>query len=153
MPTVEYYLESADHHSLIVQCAVGLDKKLLSGLIPASSDELTGGQAPEFEGGEQKKRVREAVTALLQSDVLRPDIKDSIYAEVLHRNRCIGGLVIFSLRQEKAFSDSDFRLLQAIADDIAIAMEREQLAKEADEARALYEAEPSAISIHLLRIP
>jgi K+-sensing histidine kinase KdpD len=95
---------------------------------------------------------------LLQSDVLRPEIKDSIYAEVLHRDRCIGGLVIFSLRQEKAFSDSDFRLLQAIADDIAIAMEREQLAREADEARALYEADRlrsqfiSSVS-HELRTP
>jgi K+-sensing histidine kinase KdpD len=85
-------------------------------------------------------------------------MKDSIYAEVLHRDRCVGGLVIFNFRHEKAFSDSDLRLLQAIADDIAIALEREQLAKEADEARALYEADRlrsqfiSSVS-HELRTP
>jgi nitrate/nitrite-specific signal transduction histidine kinase len=50
--------ESSDHHSLIVQCAIGLDKKALSRFIPDHKGELTGGQAPELERAEQRKELR-----------------------------------------------------------------------------------------------
>jgi K+-sensing histidine kinase KdpD len=65
---------------------------------------------------------------------------------------------MISSRDDKAFSEPDRRLLQAIADGIALAVERSQLAKEAEEARALHEADRlraqliSSVS-HELRTP
>ena len=63
-----------------------------------------------------------------------------------------------SFKDTQAFSESDRRLLQAIADYIAITIERTQLTQEAEEARALYEADRlrsqfiSSVS-HELRTP
>lgn len=46
-----------------------------------------------------------------------------------------------NMSEYHAFSDSDLRLLQAIADYIAIAVERSRLTRQAEEARAIYEAD------------
>jgi len=63
-----------------------------------------------------------------------------------------------SSRDSRAFSESDHRLLESIADYIAIALERAQLAEEAEEVRALQEVDRlrsqliSSVS-HELRTP
>jgi K+-sensing histidine kinase KdpD len=65
---------------------------------------------------------------------------------------------MLSFRDTKAFSESDRHLVQAIADYIAISIERNQLTKEAEEARALHEADRLRSQIiysvsHELRTP
>lgn len=146
------FLQSAGRSGLLVQSAIGLDKGSFSQLVSASSGEPSSGSALE------PGTVAEVVTAFLQSDAFRPRVHSSIWAEVFHRNQHIGSLIMVSLRDAQAFSESDRHLLQAIADDIAIAIERDQLTKEAEEARALHEADRlkaqliSSVS-HELRTP
>ena len=151
-------LQSADQGHLLVQCAVGLDKDALSQSVFTVDSDSSSGFISETTDDGQKDMVKEVVTAFLQSDALRPKVQSSIWAEVSHRNRHIGNLIMVSFKDTQAFSESDHRLLQAIADDIAIAIERTQLTKEAGEVRALQEADRlrsqfiSSVS-HELRTP
>ena len=147
-------LQSRDKKGLAVQCAVGLEKEALP---PAVS--LPGGDAaadPDDSG--RKDIITGAVTSFLQSEACAARVKSSVRGEVLHRGQHIGSLVMVSFRKDQAFSDSDRNLVQAIADDIAIACERALLTKEAEEARALYQADRlrsefiSSVS-HELRTP
>lgn len=99
----------------------------------------------------------EGLLSRLASEASLEKSPDLIAAEIVHRNRPVGSLVMVS-SQERAFTDPDQRLLQGIADYIAIAIERAQLTKEAEEARALHEADRlrsqfiSSVS-HELRTP
>ena len=141
-----------------MQCAVGLDKGSLSKFVFAPSSESPSGTIPEPTDAGRKDMVKEVVTAFLQSDALRSRAQSSICAEVFHHNSHIGSLIMVSFHDTQAFSESDRHLLQAITDDIAIAIERAQLTKEAGEARALHEADRlraqfiSSVS-HELRTP
>ncbi len=151
-------LLSADRDGLMVQSAIGLDKETLSQSVFVSSTDSPPGSMVETHDEKQKDIIKEAVTAFLQSDNLRSRVQSAISAEVLHGNRYIGSLIMISFRDSQAFSESDRHLLQAIADYIAIAIERAQLTKEAEEARALHEADRlrsqfiSSVS-HELRTP
>ncbi len=151
-------LQSADHGGLLVQSAVGLDKEALSQFVFTSGDELSSGVITESADNGRNDMLKVVVTALLQTGDLRLRGKSSICADVFHRNRHIGSLILVSFKDANAFSESDHRLLHAIADDIAIAIERAQLTKEAEEARALHEADRlrsefiSSVS-HELRTP
>jgi len=138
-------LQAEDQEGLVVQCAIGLDKEPFSGLVftppPGSSSADEG-----------------AVTAFLQSPALHPRVQSYISGQVFHRGQHIGSLVMVNFRDSQAFSESDRRLVQAIADYVAIAIERSQLMAEAEEARALHEADRlrsqiiSSVS-HELRTP
>ncbi len=151
-------LQGADQGSVLLQCVIGLDKSSLSQFTAIASGELPSSLISEPADDGQKDMVKEAVTAFLHSDALRSRSQSSISAEVFHGNRHIGSLIMVSFRDTKAFSESDRRLLQAISDYIAIAIERTQLAKEAEEAQALHEADRlrsqfiSSVS-HELRTP
>jgi len=151
-------IQSADRGGLVVQCTVGLDEGTGSQYMPAPGGEPSLGSISEPTGEEEKDMVKKVVTAFLQSDALRSRVQSSISAGVFHRNRHIGSLIMVSFHDTQAFSESDRRFLQTIADDIAIAFERAQLTKEAEEARALYEADRlrsefiSSVS-HELRTP
>jgi len=151
-------LQSADQEGLLVQCAVGLDKEALSQFVFAPGGEPSADTIPEPSDERRKDMVKEVVSTLLQSDALHPRAQSSIYAEVFHRNRHIGSLILVSFKGTQAFSESDHRLLRAITDDIAIAIERAQLSREAEEAQALHEADRlrsqfiSSVS-HELRTP
>ncbi len=151
-------LQSADRGGLVVQCTVGLDKESLSQFVFAPGGNSSSGSISESTDTGQKDIVREAVNAFLRSDALSSKAQSSISAEVFHRNQHIGSLVMVSFQDVQAFSESDRRLLQAIADYVAIAIERAQLTEEAEEARALHEADRlrsqfiSSVS-HELRTP
>ena len=77
------------------------------------------------------------------TDVARldPRVKSHIVANVSHRDRDIGCIVMINTSDPAAFADSDQRLLQGIADYTAIAIERAQLARQAEDSRAVYEAD------------
>ena len=113
-------LENAERNGLKVQCAVGLGKESLPWLVFTPDSELQSSSSPESANNRQEDRVRKAVNAFIQSDNPRSRIKKSTYAEVFHRSRCIGSLIMISFRDAKAFLDSDRRLLQAIADEILL---------------------------------
>lgn len=68
-------------------------------------------------------------------------VRSHIVAQLSYHGKSIGYIVMMSLSDPAAFSDSDQRLLQGTADYIAIAVERAQLTKEAEDARAIYEAD------------
>lgn len=151
-------LESAESGGLRVQCAVGLDKKSLSEFSYRSDGSAGADSSPGVTSGEQKGLSREAASAFFRYGVLADRVQSSIIAEVPHRARYCGSLIMMSFRNEQAFSESDQRLLQTIADYITIAIERAQLTKEAEEAHALHEADRlrshfiSSVS-HELRTP
>ena len=151
-------LQSTDQGSLVIQCAVGLEKETLPHSILIPSSKSPSDSIPELVDEEQRDVIKEAVTSFLQGDALRSKVQSSICSGVFYRGRYIGSLIMVSFRDTQTYTDSDYRLLQAIADDIAIAFERAQLTKEAEEARALHEADRlrsefiSSIS-HELRTP
>lgn len=151
-------LQDADKGSVLLQCTIGLDGGSPVQFMFNHADEFSSGLTPESSDDNRKDMVKEAVAAFLQSDALRSRVQSSIHAEVMHKNLHIGSLVILSFRDSRAFSPSDHRLLQAIADYVAIAIERAQLTKEAEEVRALQEADRlrsqfiSSVS-HELRTP
>ncbi len=151
-------LQDVDQGGVLVQCAIGLDKDSLSQSVFALGSDSSSGFIAEATDKGQNDMAKKVVTALLKSEPLRSRTQSSICADVFHRNRHIGSLIMVSFRDTQAFSESDHRLIQAIADDIAIAIERAQLTKEAEEARALHEADRlraqfiSSVS-HELRTP
>lgn len=82
----------------------------------------------------------------------------AICVPLAHKGKRIGSLILYSLQRDKPFGEQHLRLLQALADQIAIAIENEGLLKEAEHARVLEEADNlksefiSTIS-HELRTP
>lgn len=151
-------LQSADQEHILVQSTVGVDKEALSQFVLTPESGTSQRSPVEQAGMERKDRARELLTAFLQSDARHIKMQSFISAEIFHRNQYGGSLIIMSFRDRQTFSESDSRLLQGIADYIAIAIERAQLTKEADEARALHEADRlrshfiSSVS-HELRTP
>ena len=151
-------LENVDRGGLVVQSAVGLDKGSRSKFVFVPDGEPASSSISGLVDDGRKDIGKKVVTAFLQSDAFRSKAQSSISADVFYRNRHIGSLIMVSFRDTEAFSEADRRLLQTIADYIAIAIEKAQLAKEAGEARALHEADRlrsqfiSSVS-HELRTP
>jgi signal transduction histidine kinase/HAMP domain-containing protein len=151
-------LQSADGDGVSVQSAIGLDKVPLPqrAFVPGSKPPSDSISVTVEDAG--KDIIEEAVTAFLQSDAFRSGLQSFICAEVVHRSQHTGSLIMVSYRDSKAFSESDHRLLQSVADYVAIAIERAQLTKETEAAQALYEADRlrsqfiSSVS-HELRTP
>ncbi len=75
------------------------------------------------------------------SDAWRARVKSHAFAEISHRGRNAGSMIMINTSSTHAFTDSDQRLLQGIADYIAVAIERAQLTRQAEEAGALREAD------------
>ena len=151
-------LYGANQQKLQLQCAVGLDKNNLSRLLLLMENESPSGTAAEITDEAPKRLTEESATSLLRADDLPSQVQSTVRADVLHQNKYIGSLLLVSMKKSKAFSESDRHLLQAIADYIAIAIERDELTREAEEAHALYETDRlrsqfiSSVS-HELRTP
>jgi signal transduction histidine kinase/HAMP domain-containing protein len=149
--------QSADGSGLQVSSAVGLDKEPFSQSMLVHGKSSSGSIAKPADE-DQEEKVNKIVASFLESDTFRSTVQSYIRAEIFHKSQHIGSLIIVSLKDMQAFSESDRRLLRAIADYVAIAIERAQLTKDAEEARALYEADRlrsefiSSVS-HELRTP
>jgi signal transduction histidine kinase/HAMP domain-containing protein len=150
-------LQDADRGGVRLQCAIGLEAAAFYQYTFSSRGEPSSLISETGDDGE-RDMVNEAVAAFLQSEALCSRAQSSIQAEVLRQSRHTGSLIMVSFRDTRAFSGSDNRLLQAIADYTALAIERAQLTKEAEAARALQEADRlrshfiSSVS-HELRTP
>ena len=93
----------------------------------------------EVVGGGNGRRPKSPESFSLENPGLK--VKSHILAEVSHQGRNIGYIIMVNLSDRGAFTESDRKLLQGIADYTAIAIERAQLTKEAEDARAIYEAD------------
>ncbi|MBI4286640.1 MAG: HAMP domain-containing protein [Chloroflexi bacterium] len=146
-------LAGPEHGGVALPCAIGLDKNALTQAVADINRHLGA-----VDNVAEKDLVLDVGIALLQSDVLRDKVQGAITAEVFHRERHIGTLIMVSFKNPEAFSESDRRLLQAIADYVAIGIERSQLITKEEEARALREVDRlraqfiSSVS-HELRTP
>lgn len=151
-------LYSVDYGGLIVQSAIGPEKGVFPQIIATSNDQIHTQSIPEVDSANGKNIVKEAIANFINSEQFQSKIRDFICSDVLERNRIMGSLILVSFKESQVFSESDHRLLQAITDGIGIAIERAQLTEEAEEARALYEADRlrsqfiSSVS-HELRTP
>jgi signal transduction histidine kinase/HAMP domain-containing protein len=139
-----------EHGTVHVQSSVGLGKDALSNFTFANDDST--------QAAKEHDTIADATAALLQTGLLRDRTRGFISGEIHHQGRHAGRVIMISFRDAHAFSESDGRLLQAIADYAALAIERAKLAQEAGEMRALYEADRlrsefiSSVS-HELRTP
>ncbi len=150
-------LEKEGQSDLEVQCAIGLDKESVAKSLPTlgvtSNDPIS-----ETQRNGSKDRIQAAVSSLVNTEYLRSKIRSYVSAEIIQKNHYTGSLILVNFRDADVFSASDKRIVQAIADYISIAIERAQLAREADEIRALHEADRlrsqfiSSVS-HELRTP
>lgn len=66
--------------------------------------------------------------------------RSAVCAPLISRGEKIGVLVLHNLRNGKSFVHSDLGFVQALADLIAMAVEKDRLVKEAEQARVLQEA-------------
>jgi signal transduction histidine kinase/HAMP domain-containing protein len=115
--------------------AVPLDIALVAHAEPLSL--LVSGQADE----EAKAAARAICVSFLQLPEVGVATRSAMCSPLVHEGKCIGSLVMVSRRDAAAFSESDLRLLQAIADYLDMTLERARLAEDAEEARALREAD------------
>ncbi|MDO8491309.1 MAG: ATP-binding protein [Dehalococcoidia bacterium] len=151
-------LKDAKDGSFVVRAVSGPDMAPLSRVVPgpgAGGPEcLIPGQANEG----IRIQAREMCSAFLRASGAGLKARSAVCAPVVRQAECVGGIVVVSLRDDAAFSEPDVRLLQAIADNIAMAIEKAQLTGEAEQARAWREADRlksqfiSSIS-HELRTP
>ncbi|MFH1015466.1 MAG: ATP-binding protein [Chloroflexota bacterium] len=143
---------------LKVQSSIGLDKGLLAQLIISQEEACSPRSLPESPAERQRSLCDQVVSNCLQSGILQSRVKGHACADVFRQGRYIGTLIMFSFKNPQAFTESDRRLIQGISDYVAIAIERAELAREAQEARALHEADRlrsqfiSSVS-HELRTP
>ncbi|MBU2534902.1 MAG: ATP-binding protein [Chloroflexota bacterium] len=153
-------LDSDAHGALVLRCIIGMNKDAFPDIntAPGSAPGSDLVSKSEGEATKETSAVEEAIDTFLRSEPFQSKAQSFICGKVFERNRVIGGLVLVNFNDKEVFSESDYRLLQAIADGIGITIERAQLANEAEEARALHEADRlrsqfiSSVS-HELRTP
>lgn len=134
-------LESGEEGRLTIRSVAGLSLVVPVDITLVDHAEslslLVSGQADE----EAKTAARAICISFLQLPEVGVATRSAMCSPLVHEGKCIGSLVMVSSRDAVAFSESDLRLLQAIADYLDMALERARLAEDAEEARALREAD------------
>jgi signal transduction histidine kinase/HAMP domain-containing protein len=133
-------LEDNHGSGLKLQCAIGLDKETVAKTILSSNrtpDESNVQQPPL----PSENNIHKAVELLLRSGSLGVQIPSYASADIQPNKVCRGTLILLNHHSGEVFSDANKRIIQAIADDISFIIEKDRLAKEAEETRALYEAD------------
>jgi len=134
-------LQGVNQDGLFIEFSGGLDKEAFPQVLSTTAGSAIFVNTMKPAEKERIDNVSSVVAGFLQSEAWRSRVQSYIHADVSHQNRAAGSIIIASFREGQVFFPSDSRLLQAIADYISIAIERAQLTKEAEKARALYEAD------------
>ncbi len=144
------FLHNPDLNRLVCRASVGYDPEPLSlvklkpgeailgksfqsalPLLCATPEEVSSGISDMSE--ENYRHFTEARTGLMQPQA-------AVCAPLIFKNKTTGSLVLVNLRRPGTFLGGDLKLVQAVANHIAVIVENARLAQEASEARALREA-------------
>ncbi|MBM2824555.1 MAG: hypothetical protein HW402_219 [Dehalococcoidales bacterium] len=134
-------LQGVNQDGLFIEFSGGLEREAFSPILSPVTGDAVSGEINKPADKEHNDSVAGVVAGFLQSEVWRSRVQSYIYADISHQNQNAGSIIIASFREGQVFFPSDNRLLQAIADYITIAIERAQLTKEAEKARALSETD------------
>ena len=145
------FIYDPDKDRLVAKASIGYEPSLLSRVRLQPGEGIVGkafqeGQAilcstPEevaahIENLRMENRVyfqREGQYSLRQS-------KSAMCAPLIAKDRILGAIILVSLHRVEGFSSSDLRFLQAVANQIAMAVENASLVATASRAQALEEA-------------
>ena len=137
---------NADDGQPVVQSAVGLDRAELEDFITAS----VGDAAAPDQG--------DILTAYLSRRGSAVNPQNVARAQITLDQKPAGLIIVFSFSPGPVFVDSSQHLIKVVAEDIALAVARERLTREAEAAQALYQADRLRSEIistvsHELRTP
>ncbi len=147
------YLFLYDEHleRLVVAAAAGMESEVLRQMALRSGEAIPGAvfSRGRVELYPSPQEIAQSMTAstLPESPYLPPRLaalsqaQSAVGAPLPYKERVIGSLFLVNFRPQEPFTEADLPLIQALANQFAVAIENSRLLADAEEARLLREAD------------
>lgn len=156
------FLRDSPEEPLSIRASAGLDTNAISAFSTALADfarniDSVGSDSGKSDPGADVA-AQKACAALVQSEAVRSHFRAAISAPILSFNECLGALILVSVQRGETFTRTAENILQAVVRDIAVAVEKDRLSREAKQVQVLRETDRlkslfiSSVS-HELRTP